>query len=94
LDRKSVIISGFLVFGVAVGAFNAWMTNSYRYDTPLLLNIPGELITRSVLSSKSLAAYVFGSALFWGVTSLLLSIVFKPKIIAWIICIYLLIFGD
>ncbi len=92
MNRKTVIVSGFLAFGLVVGLFSFWMGNSNLYDTPLLINIPGEWMA-SAYGSRDWPGYIVGSTLFWGATGLLLSIVFKPKIIAWISGIYLLVFG-
>ena len=97
VKRKLIYIACFVAFGLGLGFWSAWQC---RYDTPLFLNLPvdtlggllaGEAIDLWVL--KLPQVLVFTSVLFWGVVGTLLSVLLKPKIIAWIMGAYLVIFG-
>lgn len=103
MKRKLIYIACFVAFGLGVGFWSVWHT---RYDTQLFLNLPGEMIgdafygmwTRFISNPPPWIldlhqVYVFASALFWGVVGTLLSLFLKPKIIAWIMGAYLVIFG-
>lgn len=103
MKRRIIYIACFVAFGLGVGFWSVWHT---RYDTPLFLNMPGELIGEAfhgmwvrfisdtipwILNMPQV--FVFTSVLFWGVVGTLFSIFLKPKLIAWIMGVYLVIFG-
>jgi hypothetical protein len=83
--KKIIYIACFVAFGLGVGFWSVW--HNARYDTPLYLNLPGDLI------SDAFAGPVLASVLFWGVVGTLLALFVKPKLIAWIAGVYLVIFG-
>ncbi len=85
MKRKIIYIACFVAFGLGVGFLTGW--HDAHYDTPLFLNLPGYLI------GEVFAGPVLASVLFWGVVGTLFSLFLKPKIIAWIMGLYLVIFG-
>jgi hypothetical protein len=104
MKRKIIYIACFVAFGLALGFFIIW--HNARCDTPLYLNLPGYSIgelfwnlwvrfisdaTPWIMSPPQV--YVFASVLFWGIVGTLLVLFLKPKIIAWIMGAYLVIFG-
>ncbi len=103
MKKKLIYIACFVAFGLGVGFWSVWHT---RYDTQLFLNLPGEMIgvafhglwVRFISDTIPWIldipqVHVFASVLFWGVVGTLLSVFLKPKIIAWIGGVYLVIFG-
>ena len=110
---KKVIITGFIIFGTAVGFISVWFHQ--HTDMLFLLNIPGTLLGDAVYGlsirffgdpNSSQAhytipwlcripqVYVPASVLFWGLLGTLFSVFLKLRIIAWIIGIYLVVFGS
>jgi hypothetical protein len=106
--KQTIIILCFLVFGIIMGICTGWH-NQRGYDTPFLLNIPGYMIgdvfqglwARFIGGTLATAPWILGrpqvfilaSILFWGLLGTLLAIFVKFKILAWIVSIYLVIFG-
>jgi hypothetical protein len=102
--KKAFYLTCFLLFGLVAGIVVAW--HDRRYDTPFLLNLPGYMLGQVFMGLwvrfvsdvipwifKFPQGYVFASTLFWGLIGTLLSLFVKPKIIDWIVGIYLLLFG-
>jgi hypothetical protein len=102
--KKIFYIACFLLFGLVTGIVTGW--HDYRYDTPFLLNLPGYMLgqlfeglwVRFISDAVPWIlhipqVYILGSVLFWGLVGTLLSLFIKPKIVAWIVAIYLLLFG-
>ncbi len=103
--KKLIIVICFLVFGIIMGICTGWQ-NQRGYDTPFLLNIPGYMIgdvfealwVRFINYAfpwilRRPQVFVLASILFWGLTGTLLALFVKPKVIAWSVGIYLVIFG-
>ena len=109
---KKVIITGFIIFGVAVGFIAVWFRQ--HTDMVFLLNIPGTLLGDAVygLSIRFFGdphssqahytipwlfripqVYVLASIFFWGLVGTIFVVFLKPRIIAWITGLYLVIFG-
>ncbi len=101
---KGWLLVCFLLFGIIIGFVTIW--HDQRYDTAFFLNLPGYLLgvafhgswTRFISEAKPWImrvpqVYVLSSLLFWGLIGILLSIFVKPKIVAWIVSIYLVILG-
>jgi len=94
--KQIIYIACFVAFGIGLGFFAAW--HNSRYDTPLYLNLPASylsIVIESVgIRGLSLTQLnVLASVIFWGVVGTLLTLFLKPKIIAWIMGAYLVIFG-
>lgn len=102
--RKIIPIVSFLFYGIIVG-YGVGLYDRI-HDTPLYLNIPGYLLGEAftglwirfvshiapwILTRPQV--YVLTSILFWGLVGTLLAVFIKPKIIAWIVSVYLVIFG-
>ncbi len=104
MHKKLIIIAGFITFGTLLGFLSIWYDR--HYDLLFFLNLPGDfayLALDSILSDSAKdpalidffnALYrVISSVLAWGIIGTLLTIFLKPKIIAWIMGGYLVIFG-
>lgn len=85
MKKRIIYIAAFVAFGLGLGFWSAW--HDGRYDTPLYLNLPGYWL------GEVFAGPVLASVLFWGVVGALFSFFLKPKLTAWIMGIYLVIFG-
>jgi hypothetical protein len=84
--RKIILIISFMLFGMALGFIGAWF---HRHnDSWFPLNIPGDFLYAVFLRNNVLA-----STLAWAVLGTLLTLIFKPKVIAWIMGVYLVVFG-
>jgi len=110
---KKVIITGFLIFGIAAGLIAIWFRE--HTDMVFLLNIPGTLLGDAIygLSIRIIGdphsaqahytipwlfripqVYVPASILFWGLIGTLSAVFLKPRLVAWIMGIYLVVFGS
>ena len=102
--KKSIYIISFIIFGLLVGFLSIWQW--HQYDTPPYINLPGILLgeafhglwTRFIGEIKPWImgkpqVYVLSSVLLWGLFGALLTVFVKPKVINWIVGIYLVIFG-
>jgi len=83
--RKTILIGSFVLFGLVLGLLGIWF--HHRFDQWFPLNIPGDFL------DNYLSNYLLASMLSWAVLGTLLTLVFRPKIIAWIMGVYLVIFG-
>ena len=103
--KRILIISCFLLFGILVGYATGWKDQK-GYDTPFLLNIPGYMIGDVFQALwvrfinyvfpwilRRPQVFILASILFWGSMGTLLTSFVKPKVIAWSVGIYLVIFG-
>jgi hypothetical protein len=98
--KKLIYIICFLAFGIGIGFLTVWYDR--HYDIFLYINMPGQMLGLVVENfwvqfdstiNRPPQAYIVVSALFWGLLGTVLAYLFKPKVIAWIAGIYLLIFG-
>jgi len=102
--KKIIIIVCFLIYGIILGFASIWYDR--HGDTGLYLNIPGYLLgtvfesgwTRFIGGIRPWVmrmpqVYVLSSALSWGLLGTFFVVFLKPKIIAWIVGVYLVIFG-
>lgn len=85
MKNKLLMITGFLVFGAAAGLLSAWYDG--RYDIPLYLDFPGYFLGM-VMQIK-----VLPSVIAWGIIGTVLALLLKPKITAWIMAAYVIVFG-
>jgi hypothetical protein len=111
--KKTIIMIGFIIYGIAVGFIAVWFRQNT--DMVFLLNIPGTLLGDAVygLSIRFFGdphssqahytipwlfripqVYVPTSILFWGLLGILFTMFLKPRIIAWIMGIYVFVFGS
>jgi hypothetical protein len=83
--RKAIFIVSFILFGLVLGAVSPWFHR--RYDQWFFLDIPGDFLY------NYLSNHLLASVLAWAVLGSLLSLIFRPKVIVWIMGIYLVVFG-
>jgi hypothetical protein len=83
--RKIILVICFIFFGLVLGFLSAWFHR--RYDQWFPLNVPGDFLY-SFLSN-----YLLASVLAWVVIGTLITFIFRPKIVAWIMGVYLVVFG-
>jgi hypothetical protein len=106
MKRKLAIIAGFLVLGVLLGIWGDWFDQ--RRDLLFLVNLPGDFAyvplewlwfkispnsTNTLWLFQDLQKWIFSSVLGWGILGTLFTLIFKPKVITWIMGIYLVLFG-
>ena len=110
---KKITITGFIIYGIAVGFISVWFRQ--HTDTLFLLNVPGTLLGDAVygLSIRFFGdphssqahytipwlfripqVYVPTSVFFWGLLGTIFAVFLKPRIIAWIMGIFVVIFGS
>jgi len=82
---KIFIFCGFILFGLVLGYLSIWFDR--QYDQWFPLNIPGNFLY------EFMGNHIMASVVAWMALGLAITLVFKPKIIAWIMGIYLVIFG-
>lgn len=70
---------GDLVYALSIRFLGDPNSAQAHYTIPWLLRVP--------------QVYVATSIIFWGIAGTLFTILFKPKVIAWIMGIYLAVFG-
>ena len=87
VNQKIILVTSFILFGLVLGTLGAWFHR--HYDMWFPFNIPGDL----VYNFGFLGGHILSSVLVWAVLGALLTLLFKPKIIAWIMGAYLVIFG-
>jgi hypothetical protein len=85
--QKIVLVTSFILFGLVLGVLGAWFDR--RYDQWFPLNVPGDFVD----NFGFLGGHILSSVLVWAVLGALLAFLFKPKIIAWIMGVYLVVFG-
>jgi len=103
-NKKLIIIACFIAFGVLAGFLSIWYHR--HYDLLFYFDLPGELLNvafgsflwdflNDILSENVLHAlsHVVPSTLAWGIMGILLAIFLKPKVIAWIMVVYFVLFG-
>ena len=83
--RKIIFIVSFTIFGLALGFISLWFHR--QYDQWFPMNIPGDILF------MFLGSHILASVLVWAILGTLLTLVFKPKIIAWIMGAYFVLFG-
>lgn len=112
-SMKKLMITGFIILGIAVGFIAIWYDQ--HYDMPFLLNLPGTFLGFGIYSGsidlfgdphssqahftipwilRIPQVYVLSSVLFWGILGAVFAAFLKPKIIAWIMGIYFIVFGS
>ncbi len=71
---------GDAVYGLSIRFFGDPHSSQAHYTIPWLFRIP--------------QVYVPASTLFWGLIGTLLAVFLKPRIVAWIMGVYLVVFGS
>ncbi|MBA7645217.1 hypothetical protein ES703_52971 [subsurface metagenome] len=72
-------LCGDAVYGLSIRFFGDLHSSQAHYTIPWLLRIP--------------QVYLPASAFFWGVLGTLFAMIFRPKVVTWIMGIYILMFG-
>ena len=83
---KIFIFLGFVVFGLVLGFLS--IRFDHRYDSIFPFDILGDLVRSYWITNNVLA-----SVLVWAILGAIITIIFKPKIIAWIMGVYVVLFG-
>ncbi len=106
MKKKLLIIAGFLVFGLLLGLAGNWYHR--HYDLVFFINLPGDFtyiplewlwFKISPGSGNTLwlfqdpQRWLFSSALGWGILGAIGALLLKPKVIAWIMGVYLVLCG-
>ena len=104
ITKRVFIVVSFLLFGVIIGF--ATIPYDRQHDTALYLNLPGIGLSEVLQGGwvrfvsdnipwilRFPQLYVLASVLCWGIIGALFAAFLKPRIIAWIVGIYLVIFG-
>ncbi len=84
--RKILFIASFILFGLVLGFLSIKFDR--QYDQWFPLNIPGIFI------NDYLGNHILASVLIWAAIGTLLVLIFRPKIVAWIMGVYLVVFGS
>ena len=111
--KKSIIISGFIIYGTILGFISVWFRQNT--DSLFFLNIPGTLLGDTAYGLSILffgdphssqahytipcllripQVYVPASIFLWGLIGTLFAVFLKPRIVAWIMGVYLVVFGS
>ena len=83
---KIFVLIGFVLFGLVLGLLSRWFHR--HYDQWFPFDIPGDLVLVFWIQIDVLASIVA-----WTIFGILFTLLFKPRIIAWIMGLYVLFFG-
>ena len=84
---RAVIFAAFGVFGIIQGVLAARFDR--QYDQWFPFDVPGDLMSIPLRDGPGLAASVSA----WVIIGAALTLLFRPKVIAWIMGVYVVVFG-
>jgi hypothetical protein len=84
--QKIFFIISYILFGLVLGALASWF--HHRFDQWFWFNIPGDLFYSVPVSN-----YIVSSVIAWTLIGALLVFSFRPRILAWIMGVYIIVFG-